>query len=143
MRFSKNKLLYDLISQLFTSAIILLTLNYIFSPELFNQRIDFVVLSTLLFAALMLLIYVFFIFAGPTIISIKFGTDHLIFEFVKGYGERTVFYKDIKWIKKTGIMKNNYDICINGENIPLFLTLFKKNDRFNIVETIEKYTDRT
>jgi len=143
MRFSKNKLLYDLISQLITSAIILLTLNYLFSSELFNQRIDFVVFSTLLFAALMLLIYVFFIFAVPTIISIKFGADHLILKFVKGYGERTVFYQDIKSIKKAGIMQNNYRICINGENIPILLTLFKKSDRSSIVETIVEYAIAT
>jgi hypothetical protein len=91
----------------------------------------------------MMLVSVFFIFAVPTIISIKFGADHLILRFVKGYGERTVLYKDIQWIKKTGIMKNNFKIRINGENISLVLRLFKKRDRVNVVETIEKHTATT
>jgi hypothetical protein len=143
VRFSKIKLLYDLIRDLISSAIIILTLHYFFLPEFFKQRTEFIVIAILSFAVLMMLVSVFFIFAGPTIISIKFSDDHLILRFVKGYGERTVFYKDIKWIKKTGIMKNNFKICINGENIPLILRFFKKSDRVNIIETVEKHTATT
>ena len=143
VRFSKIRLLYDLFCDLILSAIILLTLHYLFFSEFFKQRTDFIVFSILSFSVLMMLVSVFFIFAVPTIISIKFGADHLILRFVKGYGERTVFYKDIQWIKKTGIMKNKFKIRINGENISIVLRLFKKSDRVNVVETIEKHTATT
>ena len=143
VRFSKIRLLYDLFCDLISSAIILLTLHYFFFSEFFKQRTDFIVFSILAFSVLMMLVSVFFIFAVPTIISIKFGADHFILRFVKGYGERTVFYKDIQWIKKTGIMKNKFKIRINGENISIVLRLFKKSDRVNVVETIEKHTATT
>ncbi len=143
VRFSKIKLVYALFYQLVASAILLLSLNYLFSSELFEKRMDYFILATLFLAALMSLIYMFFIFVGPTVTSINFGADQLVIKYVKGYSERIVSYKDIKFIQKTGIMQNDYKICINGEIIPLFLMLFKKTDRISVFKTIEKYTATT
>ena len=137
VRYSKIKILYDLIRDLISSAIILLTLHYFFFPEFFKQRIDFIVISILLFAVLMMLVSVFFIFTTPTMISIIFNSDHLIFKYVKGYGEKKVLYRDMKWIKKAGFFGNRFAIEMHDENIPLTLTLFNKFDRSDIVETIK------
>ena len=137
VRFSKIKLLTDLIGQLITSAIILTVVNYTFSTDILEKPLNFIAFFTISFIALMMLIYVFFIFATPTMISINFDSDHLIFKYVKGFGEKTVFYKDIKWVKKSGFFGDRYKIGIKDENIPLSLTLFRKNDRADIVGTIK------
>lgn len=93
--------------------------------------------------ALMMLLYIFFIFTTPTMISINFDADHLRFKYVKGYGEKTVFYNDIKWIRKAGFFGDRYKIRIKDDNIPLSLALFRKIDRADIVETIIENTATT
>ena len=85
----------------------------------------------------MILLYIFFIFATPTMTAVIFNSDHLIFKYVKGYGEKTILYKDIKRVRKAGGLGNRYTIQIKDENIPLTLALFKKLERLEIVETIK------
>ena len=137
VRFSKIKLLSDLIGQLITSAIILIVVNFTFSTDILEKPLNYIVFFTISFIALMMLLYIFFIFATPTMISINFDSDHLIFKYVKGFGEKTIFYKDIKWVKKSGFFGDCYKIGIKDENIPLSLALFRKNDRLDIVEAIK------
>ena len=142
-RFSKIKILTDLIGQLAFSTIILAVANIIFSYEFFAKPANYIVYSTLLFLALMVLLYIFFLFATPTMVSISFDTDRLIIKFVKGFGYKTVFYQDIKWLKKVSILRDRYRVGIKEENIPLTLEIFKKKDRAEIVKTIIKYTTST
>ncbi len=137
VRFSKIKLLSDLIGELITSTVILIVVNYTFSSDILEKPLNYILYFTISFIALMMLLYIFFIFATPTMISIKFDSDHVIFKYVKGFGEKTVFYKDIKWVKKSGFFGDRYKIRIKDENIPLSLTLFRKNDRVDIVEAIK------
>ena len=137
VRFSKIKLLSDLIGELITSTVILIVVNYTFSSDILEKPLNYILYFTISFIALMMLLYIFFIFATPTMISIKFDSDHVIFKYVKGFGEKTVFYKDIKWVKKSGFFGDRYKIGIKDENIPLSLTLFRKNDRVDIVEAIK------
>jgi hypothetical protein len=137
VRFSKIKLVSDLMGQLVSAAVLITILNLIFSSEIFHKPASFIVLYTLLFMGLMMLLYIFSLFAFPTMVAITFYPDHLIFRYVKGYGERTVFYNDIKWIRKTGVLGQRFHIRINEETIPLALTLFNKSDRSDIVKTIQ------
>ncbi len=137
VRFSKIKLLSDLIGQLITSTFIIIVVNFTFSTDILEKPLSYIVFFTISFIALMMLLYIFFIFATPTMISINFDTDHLIFKYVKGFGEKTVFYKDIRWVKKSGICGERYKIGTKDENIPWSLALFRKNDRVDIVEAIK------
>ena len=118
VRFSKIKLLSDLFGQLISSAIILIVVNYIVSSDIIDKPASYIAFFTVSFMVLMMFLYIFFIFATPTMISIIFESDYLIFKYVKGYGEKKVFYKDIKWIKKAGFFGNRFTIGINEENIP-------------------------
>ena len=137
IRFSKIKLLSDLFVQLISSAIIIIVVDFIFTSQLFDKPINYILFHILSFMVLMILLYIFFIFATPTMTSVIFNSDHLIFKYVKGYGEKTILYKDIKWVRKAGVLGSRYTIQMNDENIPLTLALFKKLERLEIVETIK------
>ena len=117
------------------AAAIQITICFIIAPELF-QNPRGIIISISFFALMMLLTYLAFTYAGPTITFIEFADDHFVLKLIHGHKQRKISYSEIKSIKLKGFGPNNTKLSIGEEKFRLVLQLFTKNDRAEIIKTL-------
>ena len=134
-KFSISKVLFDILSMLAGAIAIQLIIDFLFAPELF-QNLKATTISISFFASMMLITYVAFTYAAPTIKFVKFENDHLHLNFIRGHKHKILAYNEIESITQKGFSPNNTKITVGDEKLRLLLQLFTKKDRAEIVKTL-------
>ena len=112
-----------------------LFIDFLYAPEFF-QNLKAITISMSFFALMMLLTYVAFTYAAPTIKFVKFENDHFTLKFIRGHKHKQIAYNEIKSITQKGFAPNNMKITVGDEKLRLLLQLFAKKDRVDIIETL-------
>jgi len=131
----KAKILCDIFSMLVGAAALQILINFFFAPELF-QNPRGIIISITFFALMMLLTYLAFTYAGPTITFIEFADDHFVLKLIRGHKQKKISYSEIKSIEHKGFGPNNTKLCIGDEKLRLVLQFFTKNDRAEIIKAL-------